>query len=76
MLTWLSFLLLDALEIGCKLLQNNENEEFSLTLKASGDRRAFHLVKEELLLDALDRNGSISKYDMHKLEVEYDYDTD
>jgi len=36
----------------------------------------FNMVSEESFMKNLDSRAAISRYDMNKLEVEYDYDTE
>ena len=65
----------EALELGCQLAQH-ELESIKLKSKSTGEEKSFSLVKEERLLKDLDRRSRVSRYDMSKLEVEYDYDTE
>lgn len=45
-------------------------------MKASGEGRKFNMLSEERFLKHLDSRNAVSRYDMNKLEVEYDYDTE
>ena len=36
----------------------------------------FNLINEEKFMQSLDKRARVSQYDMNKLEVEYDYDTE
>jgi len=47
-----------------------------LKVKSTGQTRAFNLLSEERLLKDLDCKAAVSRFDMDKLEVEYDYDTE
>ena len=61
--------------MGCQLAQH-EVEDFALRVKSTGESKKFNLISEEGFLKSLDRNARVSHYDMNKLEVEYDYDTE
>ena len=65
----------EALEIGCHVAAH-ELEDFQLKVKETGAMRKFNVIKEDKLMKALDHFNRVSKYDMNKLEVEYDYDTE
>ena len=45
-------------------------------MKATGEGRTFNMLSEERFLKHLDSRNAVSRYDMNKLEVEYDYDTE
>ena len=47
-----------------------------MRIKSSGESKHFSLLSEEKFMNNLDRNARVSHFDMSKLEVEYDYDTD
>ena len=68
-------LLIDALELGCQLA-TQPIEDMTLKIKSSGESKHFSLLSEEKFMSQLDRNAKVSHFDMSKLEVEYDYDTD
>ena len=51
-------------------------QDFELKVKASGEGRKFNMLSEERFLKHLDSRNAVSRYDMNKLEVEYDYDTE
>ena len=58
-------------------LASHEIEDFSLKVKSTGELRRFNLLSEEKLIKDLDDNvRRVSQYDMNKLEIEYDYDTE
>ena len=62
--------------MGCQLADHHV-EDFSLKVKSScGETKTFSLIEEASLLKGLDKDAKISHYDMSKLEVEYDYDTE
>ena len=50
-------------------------ENFPLNVKGTNEMKCFNLLQESEL-KGLMKCGQISRYDMNKLEVEYDYDTD
>lgn len=66
-----------ALELGCHLSQQISTpcSEFKLRVKGSDECKTFSLVSEGSL-KGLRRCEKVSNFDMNKLEVEYDYDTD
>jgi len=70
-----SDLTLDALELGCKLAEH-ELSDFQLRVKSSGQARSFSMVSEDSLMKHLDQRAAVSRFDMNKLEIEYDYDTE
>ena len=69
------FFFIDALELGCKLAEH-ELSDFQLKIKSSGLARSFNMIDEGQLMKHLDRRAAVSRFDMNKLEIEYDYDTE
>ena len=67
--------ILDALEMGCQLA-NHGVSDFTLKMKGSGEAKTFGVLSEEKLTKSLDHKGRVAPFDMDKLEVEYDYDTE
>ena len=52
-------------------------EDFTLKVKSTGEQKKFNLLSEEKFIKGLDNNmRRVSQYDMNKLEIEYDYDTE
>ena len=51
-------------------------EDIELKIKSSGESRKFNLLSEERFMKDLDSRHAVSSFDMNKLEVEYDYDTE
>ncbi len=51
-------------------------EDFQLKVKSTGTERTFNILSEEKFLKNLDNKATVSHFDMNKLEVEYDYDTE
>lgn len=43
---------------------------------STASAKKFSLLNEEKFLTSLDRHNAVSQVDMHKLEVEYDFDTE
>lgn len=68
---------IDEIEFFSKIQQNEELTARFLTLtdKKTGAKQKFNLF-DHLELREYGTHPIISKYDMSKLEVEYDYDTD
>ena len=66
---------IEALELGIQL-SNHDVEDFALKVKSTGEVRNFNLLSEEKFMKGLDNNAHVSKFDMNKLEIEYDYDTE
>lgn len=62
--------------MGCKISQTPAVEDFALRVKASGEEKTFSCVSEDNLMKTLDCKNKVSQFDMCKLEVEYDYDTE
>ena len=55
----------------------HEVEDFSLKIKSTGELRKFNLLSEEKFMRGLDKSARVvSQFDMNKLEIEYDYDTE
>ena len=50
--------------------------DFELKCKGTDEGRLFNMLSEERFLKHLDSRAAVSRYDMNKLEVEYDYDTE
>ena len=57
-------------------LATHEVEDFNLKVKSTGELRKFNLLSEEKFMKGLDNSARVSQFDMNKLEIEYDYDTD
>lgn len=51
-------------------------QDFQLKVKSTGETKAFNLLSEERFLKDLDNKAAVRRFDMDKLEVEYDYDTE
>jgi len=66
---------LEALELGTQLATHGV-EDFSLKVKSTGELRKFNLLSEEKFMKGLDNDARVSQFDMNKLEIEYDYDTE
>lgn len=67
---------IEALELGVQLA-THEVSDLSLKVKSTGELRGFNLLSEEKFMKGLDKSAHVvSKFDMNKLEIEYDYDTD
>ena len=65
---------IEALELGCQLAAH-QIDDFTLKVKSSGEQKKFSLLDEEKFMPGL--NGvRVTQFDMSKLEVEYDYDTE
>lgn len=70
------YLSIEALELGVQM-STHEVEDFSLKVKSTGELRKFNLLSEEKFMKNLDNNARrVSQFDMNKLEIEYDYDTE
>ena len=73
----LFFAAVDALELGCQLADGKQSlEDFALKVKGTTAQKTFNLLSEEKFMKHLDSKAAVSHFDMNKLEVEYDYDTE
>ena len=67
---------IEALELGTQLASQGI-EDLTLKVKSTGEQKKFNLLSEEKFIRGLDNNmRRVSQYDMNKLEIEYDYDTE
>lgn len=53
----------------------NQANELTLRRKGTGELKKFSLFKDELL-EGIRQSESVSRFDMSRLEVEYDYETE